>query len=329
MISEEELIAWLNDEKRESIQMEINGTHDYYLKVPRTDQVIFLFHKSNFYGDKVSRNSVLRYAGFYNKTDNSIYDSDLCLMALFPNHAKRIQVGELYCQINTEVRKAVEERVENDMENLSAQVLDEENREKLLFFEKIYLRGEVRKLYLLDVQSEEVKYECWYECNEGNNDDTLFAYLENPDKFVQAEAKSYIAEHQADILYGIKFAEMKKGALQTMEAEVDGRLPRIKRIMAAVGESGAQSVKVTVNKNGEEFTFKTLAHKLKRDSYDYYSAYDIEAKDRIAFTEKFGRGANYAPEEIVDISYRGKSIYSAQPYEPEESEATGMLPVQA
>lgn len=34
----------------------------------------------------------------------------------------------------------------------------------------------------------------------------------------------------------------------------------------------------------------------------------------------FGRHENYYPEEITDISYCGKSVYSAEPYEAEQTE---------
>ena len=125
-------------------------------------------------------------------------------------------------------------------------------------------------------------------------------------------------------MYGIEIAGMKKSALQAIEADEDGQLQRIKRIMDAIEKSGAQAVKVTINKNGEEFTFKTSALELKRDPVSYYSTYNIAAEDRKIFEKKFGRCANYKPEEIVGITYRGKSIYSAEPYAPEQSETTGM-----
>ena len=94
--------------------------------------------------------------------------------------------------------------------------------------------------------------------------------------------------------------------------------------MSAVKNTDAKSLVVTANKEGKELTFKIDAAALRRDPSSYYSDWDIPAKDRREFERTFGARNHLYPEDIVDISYCGKSIYSAEPYEePVETEDIG------
>ena len=55
---------------------------------------------------------------------------------------------------------------------------------------------------------------------------------------------------------------------------------RIRAISKVVNKSGAQTAKVTIVKNGIEFSFKTATDTLKR-SKTTYSRWDITAAERI------------------------------------------------
>ena len=93
--------------------------------------------------------------------------------------------------------------------------------------------------------------------------------------------------------------------------------------MAAVKESGAKTVNVTIIKGGEEYSFKYNADKLSRYANNSYDTWDMSSKDKQGFEERFGKWSSFSPEDITSISYRGKTLYDADtflPIEPEDIE---------
>lgn len=82
--------------------------------------------------------------------------------------------------------------------------------------------------------------------------------------------------------------------------------------MEAVAFTGAKTVTVTIRKDGQDFTFKTEACVLRRDCTNTYGTWYIAAADRREFEKRFGRGAEYAPQEIMRITYGRKTLYEAE-----------------
>ena len=109
-----------------------------------------------------------------------------------------------------------------------------------------------------------------------------------------------------------------KSGLEKLEKEADSPLHRQRKILYALRNSPAKTVKVTIHKNGIEFTFRTPTTDVYRGTYSKFS---MPIKEMYQFEALFGRSASYGPEDIVDIAYRGKSLYSAEAYEPQEPKA--------
>ena len=114
-----------------------------------------------------------------------------------------------------------------------------------------------------------------------------------------------------------------KEHLAEIECDKNGPLHRIRAIKKAVEDSGAQTVKVTIFKNGIEFSFKTATDTLRR-THSTYSRWDIPAAERREYENLF-KFDSYRPEEIMEISYRGKAIYTAEPYEPVQDEGLNQI----
>jgi len=87
---------------------------------------------------------------------------------------------------------------------------------------------------------------------------------------------------------------------------------RVKAIMEAVNASPAKTVRVTIRKDGTEFTFKTEAADLQRDCGNHYWTYNITAADRREFERIFGRSADYGPEHILRVEYGRAVLYEAE-----------------
>ena len=73
-------------------------------------------------------------------------------------------------------------------------------------------------------------------------------------------------------------------------------------------------IKLKYGDQGLTFSFPCL------HEYIRYSTYPMPVKDREQFASLFGGHASYDPEDIVDIAYRGKSLYRAEAYEPQKME---------
>ena len=85
---------------------------------------------------------------------------------------------------------------------------------------------------------------------------------------------------------------------------------------------------VTIQRDGKDFTFKYPAFNLGCNAYMDYHSWDMPAKDRENFRNMFEEGSRFYPQEITAISYRGKTIYEAEPWgvddTPDEDETNTM-----
>lgn len=100
--------------------------------------------------------------------------------------------------------------------------------------------------------------------------------------------------------------------MHELENMDDSPAKRLKNIISAIDNTSAKNVYVTINRNGVEFSFRTQTDYLFNESC--YSSWYMQPSDKLKFRELFGKNDNYKAEEITDILYRGKSIYSAEPY---------------
>ena len=85
----------------------------------------------------------------------------------------------------------------------------------------------------------------------------------------------------------------------------------VKKIMAAMNTTSAKTVNVTICKDGEEFSFKAEAQELRRDCKNYYGSWYMVAADRRRFEARYGRSADYYPQEIIRITYARAVLYEA------------------
>lgn len=99
--------------------------------------------------------------------------------------------------------------------------------------------------------------------------------------------------------------------------DIENPLHRMKAITDAIRSSGAKTVTVTVQKDGQELTFKAEANSLTGHR-SYYSTYNIPAQDRREFERVFGRHSSYSAEDIARITYGRNTIYEAPSVQTED-----------
>ena len=326
MIGKEELRVWLEDESYRPL-IDDNPRHgtQVFIKVPKDEEFIYLYRQYCYdKDDPIRRREKFEDSGIYSKIEGKIYFAHGYFEDIDPEIEVKTYTNQMKDDITKGVCAKIEAWVNDDVENLDVAKLLGRDSEDLEYYRKYGVINDARRKFLDGVTPEDVKYECGYSFDEWKRDTELLSYLRNPSSFIDNEAKEYFATRQERILLALNKNEVLKAELQGIENLKDTSLRRLRDIMSAVKNTDAKSLVVTANKEGKELTFKIDAAALRRDPSSYYSDWDIPAKDRREFERMFGERNHLYPEDIVDISYCGKSIYSAEPYEePVESEDIG------
>ena len=179
-----------------------------------------------------------------------------------------------------------------------------------------------RRMFLSGQTSDEVEYTCGFTLDKASTK-LVLDYLRTPHAVVEGLGNEYLSSCSDDIVFDLLSNELLKEYLRDYEEAEDSPLLRQKEIIDAVNKSGAQTLSVTVQRDDIALTFKYPARYFKMTSMQSYSAWDIPSKEHHDFYEAFNNSHCFMPEEITDISFRGKSIYSADPYIPIDSESEG------
>ena len=317
MISKEELRAWLEDESyRPLIDDSPRHGTQVFIKVPKDEEFIYLYRQYCYdKEDVVRRREDFEDSGIYSKIEGKIYFAHGYFEDIDPEIEVKTYTNQMKENITKGVCAKVEAWVNNDVENLDVAKLLGRDSEDLEYYRNYGVINDGRRFFLEGRTPEEITYQCGYSFDEWKRDTELLSYLRNPSAFIEKEAQEYFAKHQERILLALNKNEVLKAELQGIENLKDTSLRRLREIMTAARGSDAKTLSVTAHKEGQTLTFKMEANELRRDPSTYYSDWAMPAKDRREFERTFGERNHLYPEDIVDISYCGKSIYSSEPYE--------------
>ena len=319
----EKFKEWLNGVDIAPFTIENDSGASIYVKVQKDNNFVYIYHQQNYGGNTIERGRKVEYEGLYSKSHDRIYDTGYALSKEFPELINEENSMRMMETMQLAVREKVEKKVGNDKSNFNDIKLSQESLKRLAQYKKRDMENDVRRTFLQGTESNDVAFRCDYTYGYWSEND-LLSYITDSQRFIDVQAQDYFDKYKEYILCDLHELDMLKKELQNLENQEDGVLHRIKNIMKAASDSNAKKLMVTVNKDGESFTFKTSAEELRRDPSSYYSTWYMDVKDRRAFEVKFGRNAHYIPEEITDITYCGKSIYSAEPYVVEQTTEEGM-----
>lgn len=283
------------------------------IRVEKSPDFEYLFSQRRYDKEGLKRDSTFKYVGIYCRKDGLLYDAehDLTSIADDPEPLKRRSAEALKECLKTAVREKVEAAIGGDRNNLQiSELTDSRLISNLDYVCRYSARETARRRYLDTVDFEPPVFSCCYNPDIWK-EDSLLAYILDPEGYAEKEAAAYMAENQENMLYD--FLE-KDAVIKEYRAilEDQGNLVHtVRKIMDAMRTTSAKTVNVTVQKEGVEFTFKTEASALRGDCTSYYSTWPIAASDRRKFEQTFGRSANYRPEEILRITYARNVLYEA------------------
>ena len=315
---------WLeSDSYKHFVFDEGQTTITTFIKVEKNDNFDYLFSKTYYSGSHIERDDNLSFCGMYCKKDGQIYCAYNHFKRLFPE----IDENKGQYQMADEVQRYTSGKVGYVVLNnpdiySTLRPISEQAERKLSEYNECYVKGEATDNFFAGVYADSLEYESSYQFK-GWNEENLLEYILNPGQFIDDEAQRYLEEHLDDILLDLRKLKSLKEHLAEIECDKNGPLHQIRAIKKAVEDSGAQTVKVTILKNGVEFSFKTATDTLRR-THSTYSRWDIPAAERREYENLF-KFDSYRPEEIMEISYRGKAIYTAEPYEPVQDEGLNQI----
>ena len=283
-----------------------------FIRENKNERFDYLFSLRYFCGDSVQRGSSFEYAGIYCRQDGLLYDGNEDLKTITGTDMQTRTPAYLREALQKDVRSIVENMVDNDRSKLQVtEVTNYTLCKRVESYQIYYAKQTVREKYLENTEFNPPVYRCDYE-PELWTEDSLLAYILDPEGYSEKEAEAYLAENQEDILSYFLCNDALISEYQALMADRENPVHVIKKIMAALRATSAKTVNVTIRKDNTEFTFKTKAHTLRTDCTNYYSTWHIVAADRAKFKKLFGRNAEYYPNEILRITYASSILYEAE-----------------
>lgn len=277
----------------------------------KSSSVYYLYRTAVGQDNTISWNNNLTFCGVYDMNHHALYLTEDSLSCLARGKYPFVgEAGESMLEnISGKARQRVEDIIADDRNNLPVRELTEyHNRHDLQYYREYGAKEEaIRRLF--DGTEPDGQFHSGYKLDE-LPESTFMAYLQDSEAAIQAEAEQYIRNNQERFL--MQF--MKNDALLTeyhaLMQDTDNPIHKMKAITDAVKGSGAKTVTVTVQKDGQELTFKTPASSLIGHR-NCYNTYDISAPDRREFEKLFGRYSDYTAEDITRITYGRQTIYEA------------------
>lgn len=286
------------------------GINYSLIRVEKNQDFEYLFCQNLYHGKSTERQSSFQYAGIYCKKDGLVYDAGYMFEA--QGSLRGRSAISLCEQLEESVRRKVECAIGNDKNNLHiTNITNEKILEQIEYLYRYKAKREARQRYLNMEDWKTPTYQCGYTFRQWK-EDSLLDYILDPEGYAGKEAEAYLVNNQEKILYTFLENEAIEKKYQTLIADKDNPVHTIKKIKMVMAKTNAKTVHVTIKKNDIEFTFKVEANSLRGNYGEYYPAWYITGSDRKKFEELFGRNANYAPKEIIRITYAKKELYRAE-----------------
>lgn len=307
---------WLRSSNMGMLRLVSEQENYFFLRVEKRPGFDYLYCQRQLRKAGICRGDSFKYVGLC--FCGLVYDAEYMLTSMKGLEAVSVARSRenLLKQLQQDVRAMVDQPIANDRRNLTVASLTDPHRiESLQYYQEYSASRDAREVYLAHGELEEAEFHCKYS-PERWTEESLLDYIADPLTYTECEAERYLANAQEEMLLQFLEVDAMEEAYQSLVAASDNPVHIIRAIMAAMNQSPAKRVTVTVLKDGDEFSFKTGADELRRDCNGSYSTWNITAADRRAFEKRFGRHADYTPVEICRITYGKQTLYDASLFQP-------------
>lgn len=325
--TDEELRAWFNNPSSCQLSKGDNYSTEHLVKIPYEKDFDLLFYSRTWHAKNIKLDEKLESAGLYCRKDGCIYNSSYSLRDCCENSKMIIEYSHKadFAEKFTELVKAkVKEIIDNKRSNISIKELtDSYLLRQMEYYAEYGAVDAAKKEFIKGNAVSDIVYQCPFS-TDSMSDKEYIEFILDKEPLVEETAKTYIEEHQENMLAQFYNNALLKKELQSIYDNPGHILHRVKAIIDAVKESGAKTVNVTINKEDKDFTFKYETRTLTVAPSSYYNSYNMKASDRREFENMFGRNADFYPNEITKITYGRNVIYDSSDFDIAETEDAGM-----
>ncbi len=315
-ITEKEFKEWLVGENYQPLLFEDDEDLMACVKVPKTENFDYLYAMGDFQlrADELMRRPML-FVGVYSKKEEKIYPYHWIMQRVYPNLTHKQRLPMLLQNLNFQVKESIVKILNDDRNQLKIKELSAEGKKTLENYKTDWLEEDIKRAYIEDVKSEDIQYTSGY-CLADYEDDKILGYIDNPAQMVQKEAEKYIESHQEEILLRFEKNALKKAGLKDLEENWNESMVRLRGVYQAMKAAEKDTVTVTMEKYGETVQFRYKAERFEKDLCLYFS--DIRAQYHGEVERLFSKQEGLPYENITEIVYENKRLYSAEPYVPEQ-----------
>ncbi len=303
----DDLQRWLDMRTTPTAVLQGEKVNTMLLRLEKKPSVDYLYMTAMEQDHTISWNNGLTFCGVYDRERRTLYLTEDSLYSLMNGEPET--VSAMTETISSRINRRVEDIIANDRSNLPVcEITGGQALRSLRYYQEYGAKEEAIRL-LFDGQKPDGQFHSDYGLDE-LPEAAFMAYLQDPEGFVQTEAEQHIKNNQEKFLLQFLENDALLEAYQSLTQDTGNPIHRMKAITDAIRSSGAKTVTVTVQKDGQELTFKATAGSLTGHK-NYYDTYDIPASDRREFERLFGRYSDYKAEDITRITYGRNTIYEA------------------
>ena len=304
--------AWLAGPEGGAFAYQVGDSHYTILRARKNADFDYLYCQGDYKTNSVKRRNTFEYAGIFCRRDSFVYDDQANIRALRHENLMRLGAAGMLERLEAEVRGAVELAIGGNRKKLKiGKLTTEQKLRELEYYQQYGAASEARAAFLGSERGRVFSFACYYE-PERWTEESLLEYILDPVGYTAREAAAYMESHQETMLYEFLTNDALKAEYRALAGNSRHPAHRIKGIMEAVNATEAKTVRVTIRKDGTEFTFKANADDLRRDCGNHYITWYIAGADRREFERLFGRSADYGPEHILRIEYGRTVLYEAE-----------------
>ena len=224
---------------------------------------------------------------------------------------------EMLEELNARINARIEEALAGNRTKLSVkEAASEALVQELADYRESGARADAIQRFMFGRERERTSFVSCYHVDHLTGD-SMAAYLEDSDKFVQAQAEDYIKNSGEKLLVQFLKSDALAAELAQINSEADSPLHRMRAITNALYQSRAETVCVTIQKDGELLSFQAPVRTLE-GYQESYSAWEITAPDRQDFARLIGEQGTYQAEDIVQITDGQSVIYMAPAHQTQD-----------
>lgn len=277
-------------------------------KIPYNSKIDILYSLDSYSGEFFDLNSPFKYAGFYDKEKDKVYDLDYSIRWHILNWNYKSDKFEdkqdLYNLISNDINNRIYELIQDGKK----ESFDINNFDLLELTDKDVINEFMNGETSCSMKDQIINYS-------SRKPQEILDYLTDKNEFIEEVSRDFIIDNAEDILNDMIESESKRQKLKEIEQDKNHIFYKIRDIVNCINNNNCKTVNLTIFKDNKEQTFIYDAKYLKNYSSSYLSEYNIiKLKDREEFEENFGRSADFYFSDIVKITYGKRTIYEDNNY---------------